>query len=402
MANPFISPAHVDPLSSGADAYSDRFSWEDAPQRIAYFLLVGLTAALLYSYWNMLQLTSEAWNQPQYSHGFIIPLIALYMMWSMRPNPGAQEGPVEQRESLMGLCDADTLRNGSMACGLVAVVGYFSGISLLTGLAGIAFALLCIGMLAYILLGQPLSGVTSAERWIGLAVIVAAYAARIIAAKYSMDPVDRLSFVVALFGLFVLVGGWRLISWAGPAVGFLLFMYPLPTVIEGRLMPNLQKLAAVCSEISLTILGLPVVRQGNSIFVDGMPLNIAEACSGLRMLTIFIAMTVAMAFLIKRPWWDKLIMLLSAIPIAIVSNVLRILAIALLFMVIPTDWHMFGVDMEEVFHRTVHDYAGYAMMIPALGLLFIELKLLSLLSVQEEGIEIHSTGVGAPGAYTPQ
>ena len=73
-------------------------------------------------------------------------------------------------------------------------------------------------------------------------------------------------------------------------------------------------------------MGVAAFRQGNLISVPGADLNIADACSGLRMLTIFLALAVAMVFLVERPWWDKLIILLSAVPIALIVNIIRITA----------------------------------------------------------------------------
>jgi exosortase/archaeosortase family protein len=68
-----------------------------------------------------------------------------------------------------------------------------------------------------------------------------------------------------------------------------------------------------------------------------MDLFIADACSGLRMLTIFCALAVAMVFLIERPWWDKFIILLSAVPIALVVNIVRFTVTGLLYMWVGPD-----------------------------------------------------------------
>ena len=260
--------------------------------------------------------------------------------------------------------------------------GYFLELGVLQGV-GIAVA--CLGGLAYVLIGQPFTAPSERDRWIGFGIVVFAYVVRIfLAAEYQVEPVNRLCFLIALFGVFLMVGGWRLIGWAGPAVGFLIFMFPLPSRIEQPLLLGLQKLASVASEAVLTILNLPVVRNGNVIQVDNVPLTVAEQCSGLRMMTIFGAMAVAMVFLINRPWWDKFIILLSAVPIALIVNVTRIVVTALLYYAFPEN---------ELVHKITHDGAGLAMMPLAIGLLYLELKVLSALSVPEEGFELHATGV---------
>jgi len=76
--------------------------------------------------------------------------------------------------------------------------------------------------------------------------------------------------------------------------------------------------------------------------------------------------------IIDRPWWDRLTILLSAIPIALLTNVIRITATALLYMAFP--------ESEGVKHF-VHDWAGFAMMPIALGFLWLELQLLSKITV---------------------
>ncbi|MEO0529665.1 MAG: exosortase/archaeosortase family protein [Planctomycetota bacterium] len=389
MATDYINP--VSPLAGGDSApVTNRFSWSDAFQKHSYFALLGITALLVYSFWNMLQSTSAFWQSDQYSHGYLIPFIALYLAWSMRPNPAAHEpGEGEAEETFLGIVPASMIRWASIASSLVALACYWY-LSLPT-VAGVMLAVGCVLGFAYVLIGQPFQPVSAGERWIGLAILLAAYALRIfVGANLYMEPASRAAFIVALLGGFLLIGGGALLRWTGAAVGFLIFMYPLPTAIEGKLLLNLQKLAALMSEVVLTILNQPVVRVGNKIIVDDIPLEVAEACSGLRMITIFGGFAVACALLIKRPWWDRLIILLSAIPIALIVNITRIVVTALLYRLFPEG---------EAVHQLIHDYAGLAMMPLAMGLLYLELKILATLSVEEEGIDIGHGG--APGAFTP-
>src|SRR5690606_34626424 len=108
---------------------------------------------------------------------------------------------------------------------------------------------------------------------------------------------------------------------------------------------------------------------------------------GLRMLTIFGAMSVAMFLIIDRPWWDRLIILLSAIPIALISNVIRIVTTALLYIA-------FGQE-NETLNNIIHDWAGFAMMPIGLGLWWIELAILSRLTVPTEADEFGAFGAAA-------
>lgn len=254
MANTFL-PSGAAPAGSFETA---KFSWNDAFQKYSYLALVTLTAVLVYAFLNMFELTSGFWEQPAYSHGWIIPVIALYILWARRPNPHAQE-PMrgESEETFLGL----------MPCSKLKPVIGVGGVMLLAGLAMAmpivqyaGLGILCLSGLAYIMIGQPFQKTGDLERWLGVAIILLALGLRAFyAADYNVQPINRITFVIAIFGLYLLVGGWHLIKWAGPSIGFLIFMYPLPTRIEILLLNKLQRVAAMASEVVLTILSMPVV-----------------------------------------------------------------------------------------------------------------------------------------------
>jgi exosortase len=382
--------AHEEPLT---------FSWADSLQRNRYVALLAVVSLLIYSFWNTLERVSAFWSRDQYSHGWIVPLIALYLLWARRPNPAAHEPPPGQTEvTFFGVMSAVAFRNAVLAlAAALAVSGYLlpgavPGVSVELGqlLQGIGLAVGCVGLAAYVLIGQPFQRVEAWERWVGLALVLAAYALRVVVgAQFEMEPVSQATFLAAMLGGLLLVGGSSLFVWAGPAVAFLTFMFPIPSFIEGPLLGGLQKVAAACSEVVLTILNTPVIRQGNQLSFSDMPdeqaLFVAEACSGLRMLTIFGAMAVAMVFMINRPWWDKFIVLLSALPIALLVNITRIVVTALLYRAFPDG---------EVLHQAIHDYAGLAMMPVAMGLLYLLLRVLSSLTQVDEGIEMSGQGIG--------
>lgn len=277
-----------------------------ADAKIAWAVCGALAALLVVAYWDMLAYTSTYWSKGLYSHGWIVPLIAGYLMWIRK---------------------------------------------------------------------QPLVEASPRDRWIGVAVIGVALAVRVWASVYDYNNPDRLSFIACLLGLCLVIGGEALLRWAGPCVAFLIFMFPLPAKVENTVLMKLQSLASAASTVTLQTLGVSATRQGNVLSIDTLaePLQVAEACSGLRMLTIFGAMSVAFVMLMERPWWDKLIVLLSAIPIALLSNMIRIVVTALLFMA-------FGQETGWL-SQLIHDWSGFAMMPIGLGLLWIEMTVLSKLTV---------------------
>lgn len=222
---------------------------------------------------------------------------------------------------------------------------------------------------------RPLLDAAPVERWIGVAIVGLGLGLRVVAAYFDVNILDRFSFIITLVGVSLVVGGKSMFRWSWLPIAFLGFMFPLPTVLENTLLMRLQSYASTLSTLSLQTLGVSASRMGNTISVDTLhePLEVAEACSGLRMLTIFGAMSVALVMIIDRPWWDKVIILLSAVPIALASNVIRIVATALLYMA-------FGQDTPWL-SKIIHDWAGFAMMPIGLGLLWIELAILSRLTI---------------------
>jgi len=213
------------------------------------------------------------------------------------------------------------------------------------------------------------------HRWVGVGLIALGIGMRAFGAHTVIFVADNLSFIPCVLGVFVLVGGLPTIQWAGPAILFLIFMYPFPRVVEERVMHPLQRMATVCSNMLLVTLGVDSIREGNLIHLANRmePLNVAEQCSGLRMLTIFTALAVAMAMIFTdRPWWERGIIMLSAIPIALAVNVFRITLTGLLL--------NFGVG-EELIDHVFHDFAGWIMMPMALGLLYLEIYLLGKIFV---------------------
>jgi exosortase len=294
-------------------------AWNDPSQHVPLITLAGLTVMLIAAYWDMLSLVSSAWREDAlYSHGYIVPIFALALMW-MR--------------------------------------------------------------------WQPFRPVPAVERWIGLAILIVSLLTRLLGVYLTMNPLDRISFPVAIFGALMLVGGFHTIRWAWPGPLFLVFMFPLPSVLEQNILWRLQTLASAASTFVLQTLGVAAFRQGNLISVPGADLNIADACSGLRMVTIFFALGLAMVFLIERPWWDKFMILLSAIPIALIVNIIRITVTGLLYMIVGTDSHFA--------QRLGHDWAGYFMMPLALGFLWLELQLLERLTIPVDTAQLRPIGARA-------
>lgn len=327
-------------------------------------------------YWNELTITKDYWSDATYSHGWIIPFIGIFLIWNKRLPLGGQVSTQEENR----------IAQIVLAPAGLAIVAYFAGFPAVTWLLyGISVLLGFAMVLRY----HEFEPVAMSERWIGAALVVAALGLRIYGTFYDKLYWDRYSMIPALFGVFMLAGGFPIIKRMWAAIAFFVFMMPLPSRVELFMLGGLQKIAAAASTIVLQILGVGAYRQGSRINVDGLsePLEVIGACAGLRMLTIFCAMVIAMVLLIDRPWWDKLILLLSAVPIALITNIIRITTTALLFLAVE------GTSWQDPLHDRIHDVMGYAMIFVAGGIMWLEYKILSWLFVEEGDEVLHTAGM---------
>jgi exosortase len=232
---------------------------------------------------------------------------------------------------------------------------------------------------------EPFSDVTSLERWWGVGLIAVGTLLRIESTRYVTFTFERLTLLVCLLGVFILVGGFRTIRWAGPAIAFLVFMFPLPGIVVDKILRPLQTMATISSVYALQTFGLDVYREGNRIELESQAMNVVDQCSGLRMLTIFIALAVAIALISgHRPRWERIVIVLSSVPIALLVNCIRITMTGLLYSL--------NVN-EEITNRIFHDLAGWIMMPLAIGFLFLEMQILSRLIIEEKSTS-SSLGMG--------
>jgi exosortase len=137
--------------------------------------------------------------------------------------------------------------------------------------------------------------------------------------------ISDLSFLLGLAGLCALLAGMDTLKRYWFPLFFLIFMIPLPVALYAKIASPLQLLASRIASTVLNATGVPVLCEGNLMTLPGnVRMFVAEACSGMRQLTGFLALTAAVAYLATRPVWYRAVVIVSAVPIAISANVARV------------------------------------------------------------------------------
>lgn len=223
------------------------------------------------------------------------------------------------------------------------------------------------------------SSVTLVGCWVGWFLLAGVLAFRAWAYERNLQWTESMTILPAIVCLTWTFGGWPLLRVAWPAIAFLVFMLPLPLLVNNLVSLPLQRIATTGSCFLLQLSGLWSIQEGNVIQLrtpHGMArLDVALACSGLRMLMMLAATVAATIILFPLPTWKRITLLLSAVPIALITNMIRIVC---------TGW-CYDLGWNR---QAAHDWSGYLMMPLGILLVLLELSVLSwLVPVESESRE---------------
>ena len=211
----------------------------------------------------------------------------------------------------------------------------------------------------------------------GLVFFALSQAMRYFGLFFMYASAERLSLVIAFASIVLLLFGWRLFFRVAPILLFLLLMLPFPQSVQTAITLPLQNLATKTAVFFLELLGYNVMREGNIIYINNTYVAVAEACNGLRMVTAFFIIITMVALLIQRTWWEKLILIASGVPIALLCNSIRLTVTAVAF----------TVPELKNWQTAFHDFGGYAMMPVALVMVIAELWLLKKMLITPQPIK---------------
>lgn len=149
---------------------------------------------------------------------------------------------------------------------------------------------------------------------------------------YNMySSAENLSIVLSIASLVLLLFGWELFRRVSTTLLFLCLMLPWPNRMQAAVALPLQRWATSSAVFCLEMIGYEVIQEGSVINIGQTSIAIAEACNGLRMITALFVISGLVILLIKRAWWEKLIILASILPIAIMCNTVRLVITAIAF-----------------------------------------------------------------------
>lgn len=286
----------------------------------------GLTAAIVFAFWDFFALQWHyAIKEPaDWGHTLFIPLIAIYIVILHRANLFAK--PFK------------------------------------SGFTGIILILLGLGFYSLTTIGPESTVLNSHNaRSIGVG--------------------------LALFGACATLFGWRSLLWLWfPLLYLLVFGQRITDKLLLPITENLQDIAALLGFFILDFIYSNVQLKGTSIeIIDptgiAFPLDVAEACSGMRMLMAFLALGTVIAYVGLDKWWLRILLVLLGIPIAIVINGFRIATLGILSM-----------QGKDYMVGEFHSFVGLLWMIPTFGLFMLMLWFLQPLSENEDGSTSDSVG----------
>ena len=240
-----------------------------AQQWLAFIIAIPvLVAILVITYWETLVDLSNTWmNNIDYHHGFFVAPFVVYFLWVRRDTFPTKHGAVDTTFGII----------------------------------------------------------------IGTALLLFWSIFRYYVMIRSMVTLDSWTILVWVWAVCLMFFGIRVFIWALPSLIFLAFMFPWPPTVEMLMRGQLQPLAAKLSVYILQVLGEPAIAQANIVLMsNNQQLDVAAACSGIRVLVSVIAAAYAAVLLMRRPWWQNLLLFCVVVPVALFVNALRIAMTGLL------------------------------------------------------------------------
>jgi exosortase len=215
------------------------------------------------------------------------------------------------------------------------------------------------------------------SRW-GIPVLALSILAQIAGIIGNIGYLQGMSLIGVVLGLTLLLGGTTMLKATLFPILYLWLMVPLPGAVYSAMAAPLQGLASWCSANILELVGIPVFREGNVFRLAGISLEVAEACSGLRSLLGLLSMGILLGYLVTTRLWERALLALSTIPIAVAANIVRVAGTGIIYEYV-------GPKYGQGFY---HGFGAWIVFVIALAALLMEASLLSALFVEGRDAEV--------------
>ena len=178
----------------------------------------------------------------------------------------------------------------------------------------------------------------------------------------------RTAFVISIVGAVLFLGGTKVLRLVAFPLFLLLFMIPIPAIIYSQITLRFQIMASTIASTALNAIGVPSLQMGNVLeLANGMQLNVAEACSGIRSLLSLSFLSLVYAYLVDPKVWMRAVLLAASLPIAIAVNALRVTLTGVI-----ASWK------PEYAEGALHMLEGWVLFVVALALLVAFHQLVNL------------------------
>ncbi len=194
---------------------------------------------------------------------------------------------------------------------------------------------------------------------IGAALLVLGAVSQVLFLVHGQIQFSHLSMFVVLFGGVLWLLGWEYMKILWLPICYLIFMINPPQALYVKITSPLQEISAALGVHILPFFGIQAFRTATQVHVQvgthWDTLNVARACSGIRMLTAFFALCIALGYSTARPVWQKIFLALCALPIALLCNALRVALSGVFFVTLGPEWA----------RGSTHASLGLLMLFPA-------------------------------------
>ena len=221
--------------------------------------------------------------------------------------------------------------------------------------------------------------------FIGPVLVAIGWAISAFGFRNSVQSFFHAGAVLVVVGCVLSVLGWDILFRFFPVFVALIFLVPIPGFIRAQVAIPLQTATAAATQAIFELLGQPIERAGNSLSINGQPVNVVDACNGLRLVFTLVLVCYAFAFGEALKNYVRLLILLASPLSAIVCNVIRM---------VPTVW-VYGSygETNRGFANTFHDIAGWVMLVPAFLMLMAIIRVLRWAMIPVQRYTLANEGI---------